>query len=671
MARTVDELRNFCLAGHGGAGKTALLDALAFAAKVSNRHGSTADGSSISDTEPEERDRKQTLTSHLFHLPWKGKRLQVLDTPGHPDFLADSFAALYASDTVLFCVDAPTGLTFNARRLWQRAEKLGRGRILVLTKADAENLDLEAILAALKEGLGDRIVPLTLPDSTGKGFSSVRDLLQDGDADTRAVLEERIAESDDSLMEKYFEDGSLTDEDLRRHFPRAISAGTVVPLFTVNPTAMIGVENLLDFLAEYAPSPADVPPRKAAVEEGGEPSVELAADPHGEAAGFVFKIVSDPFVGKMSYVRLFRGRLAGDESLTVSSGGKAVKLSGLLDMQGKESAPLDEARPGSMFVVSKIEGLSLGDTVVVGDKPLFLPPMEFPSPMVAVAVTPKSRSDEQKISGALEKLTAEDPTLHVYRDPATKELVVEGLSTLHLDVTFAKLTRRYKVEIEKHEPKVPYRETIQVPAEGHHRHKKQTGGRGQFGEVFLRIRPKDRGTGYEFIDAIFGGAIPKQFLPEVDKGIRNVMAKGILAGYPVVDCEVEVYDGKYHEVDSDQISFQLAGGRAFIDAFEKAKPIILEPVMNLEIHVPPRFTGDITSNLTNQRARMTGMETQGDVQVIRCVMPLKEARNYQTQLRSITAGEGSFTMEFSHYEPVPPNIQQEIIAKAKKEKESS
>ncbi len=668
MAHQVDDLRTLTLVGHGGSGKTALLDAMAFAAGASSRHGSTADGSSISDTEPEEKDRKQTLTSHLFHLPWKGKICEFLDTPGHPDFLADALSSFYAVETALFTIDAASGATFNARKLWFRAEQTGKGRILVLTKLDHENLDFTNIVANLKETFGDKIVPITVPDRTGKDFSSVTNLLKEGDGDTRSVLEERIAEADDELMERYFEAGELGAEDFARFFPKAIAAGTVVPLFSVNAPGMTGVEDLLDFLSEFAPSPSQSGGVKAAPEPEGEPGISVLPDPGGPVVGRVFKIVSDPFVGKMSFVRLHRGTLKGDETVSVAGGGQ-VKLNGLLSMQGKETETLDRAVPGTIFVLAKVEGLSLGDTIVQGGEVVHLPPMKFPSPMVAVAVTPKSRSDEQKIGSAFEKLATEDPTLHVFRDQATGEMVVEGLSTLHLDVTFAKLSRRFKVEIETHVPKIPYRETIQAPAEGHHRHKKQSGGRGQFGEVFLRIKPLDRGQGYEFIDSIYGGAIPRQFIPEVDKGIQNVMAKGILAGYPIVDCSAEVYDGKFHDVDSDQISFQLAGGRAFADAFEKAKPIILEPVMNLEIHVPSRFTGDITSNLANQRARMTGMSAEGDDQIIKCLMPLKEARGYQTQLRSITSGEGSFTMEFSHYEPVPANLAQEIIAQAKKDKD--
>ena len=670
MAHQVADLRNLAVLGHGGSGKTALVDAIAFATKVSGRHGNTGDGSSISDTEPEERERKQTLTSHLFHFDHGGKRVCMLDTAGHPDFLADSLGSLRAVETAMIVVDAPTGVTFNTRRLWSEAEKAGVGRIVVLTKPDADNLDFDAVLDGITQSFGDKVVPLILPNGVGGECSAVeRVLMGEGAsaADYRATLEERVAEADDALMEQYFEAGELSAEQLAEYLPKAIAAGTVVPLLTCAPPKMTGITEMLDFLAEYAPSPTNSPARKAAAEANAEEwPIEVTPDPDGAFAGLVFKVVSDDFVGKMSFVRVVRGTLPADGTFVIARDGSKHKINGLLSMQGKDSENVDKAIPGDVVAIAKLEDLQIGDTVTKEGETIHLRPFEFPSPMVALAVEPMSRGDEQKIGPSLEKLSAEDPTLRIGRDSATGELVVEGLSQLHLDVAFQKLKRRYKVEVSKKEPSVPYQETVMAGADGHHRHKKQSGGRGQFAEVYLRIKAKQRGEGFEFVDKIVGGRIPRQFIPEVEKGIREMSKAGPLAGAPVVDFEIELYDGKFHDVDSDALSFQLAGGRAFRDAFEKAKPMILEPMMNLEIRVHARFTGDITSNLANQRARMSGMDAEGDDQIIRCVMPLKEARGYQTQLRSITAGEGSFTMEFSHYDPVPANIQQEIIAKAKK-----
>jgi elongation factor G len=674
MPHRTPDIRNFALVGHGSAGKTATLDALAYVAKVTPRHGNTDDGSSISDTEPEEQERHQTLTSHIFHLPWKGKYLQYIDTPGHPDFIADAIGSFRAAETVVFTIDCPSGPTFNTRRLWSEADRVKAGRMLLLTKADAENIDLDQLLESISSTFGDRVVPVTLPNATGVGFEKVLNSMTGDLGEYRETLIERVAESDDELMEKFFENGELSDEELAAALPQAIASGTVIPLFTICPTSEKGLEEFLDFCADYCPSPLDFHNRfaspKADASEEEDYTIEIEPKADEDFVGLVFKVVSDPFVGKMSYIRVLRGELCPEAGFMVARTGHHEKLGGVLDVQGKDTSQLDKAVPGTICAVAKVESLQIGDTVCKDGSIVHLKPFHYPSSMVAVAVTPKSRNDEQKIGPSLEKLVAEDPTFHVLRDSATGELVVEGLSQMHLDVMFSRLKRRYKVEVETHVPTIPYRETCIAPAEGHHRHKKQSGGKGQFGEVYCRIRPRDRGEGYEFVDKIVGGSIPRQFIPEVDKGIQSVLNKGVIAGFPVVDVAVEVYDGKFHDVDSDQLSFQLAGGRAFADAFEKAKPVLLEPVMNLEVHVPSRFTGDITSNLSTHRARMSGMDQEGDDQIIHCTMPLKEARSYQSQLRSITAGEGTFTMQFSHYEPLPANLQQEIVAQRKRDSES-
>ncbi|PIE24359.1 MAG: elongation factor G [Planctomycetota bacterium] len=674
MPHRTPDIRNFALVGHGSAGKTATLDALAYVAKVSPRHGSTDDGSSVSDTEPEEQERHQTLTSHIFHFPWQGKYLQFIDTPGHPDFIADAIGAFRAAETVIFTIDCPSGPTFNTRRLWSEADRVKAGRMLLLTKADAENLDLDEILSTIQGTFGDRVVPITLPSSTGAGFDKVLNAMSGDLAEHRETLVERVAESDDELMERFFENGELSDEELATALPAAIASGTVIPLFTICPTSEKGLGEFMDFCASYGPSPMDFHNRFASAnpdadEESDDFNIEVEPDSSGDFLGLVFKLVSDPFVGKMSYIRVLRGELCPEEGFTLARTGSHEKLGGLLEVQGKDTGNLDKAVPGTICAVAKVESLQIGDTVCKDGSILHLRPFHYPSSMVAVAVTPKSRQDEQKIGPSLDKLVAEDPTFHVLRDPATGELVVEGLSQMHLDVMFSRLKRRYKVEVETHVPTVPYRETCIAGSDGHHRHKKQSGGKGQFGEVYCRIRPRGRGEGYQFTDKIVGGSIPRQFIPEVDKGVQSVMAKGVIAGFPVVDVEVELYDGKFHDVDSDQLSFQLAGGRAFADAFEKAKPVLLEPIMDLEVHVPSRFTGDISSNLSTHRARMSGIDQDGDDQVIRCTMPLKEARSYQSQLRSITAGEGTFTMKFSHYDPLPANLQQEIVAQRKQENE--
>ncbi len=669
----VEDIRNLAILGSGHSGKTALLDALAFATKVAARHGKSTDGTSISDSEPEERERDHTLTSHIFHFPHSSRVLHVIDTAGHADFIADSVGSLRAVETAILVVDAAHGVTFNTRRLWSEAERAGSARMIVLTKSDHENIDLDAVLADIRKSFGDKVVPITFANGSGSqctGLINIRTDSGDQVDEWRALLDERVAESNDELMERFFEEG-LKPEDLKKHLPTAMAKGTVVPLLAVNPPSMLGVAPLLDFIADYCPSPKDAGGRPASVDDDPtEYPLTVTPDADGPFCGLVFKIVSDPFVGKMSHIRVLRGTLPADGTFTIVRTGEKVKLHGLLKMQGADTVNIDAAIPGDLIAIAKIEHLQLSDTITADNAKLHLRPFRYPTPMVAVALEPKSRNDEQKIGPSLEKLAAEDPTLHVGRDVNTGELVVEGLSQLHLDVVFAKLKRRYKVEVTTHEPSVPYRETIMAGSEGHHRHKKQSGGKGQFGEVFLRVKARERGAGFEFVDGVVGGRIPRQFIPEVEKGVVAQMKAGPLSGCPVVDVQVELHDGKFHDVDSDALSFQLAGGRAFLDAFEKSKPIILEPMMKLEIRVPSRFVGDISSSLSSHRARMTGMDADGDDQIVHCTMPLKEARGYQTQLRSITAGEGSFTMEYSHYDPVPPNIQQEIVAARARDKEA-
>ncbi|MCA8971013.1 MAG: elongation factor G [Planctomycetes bacterium] len=669
----VEDIRNLAILGAGHTGKTALLDAIAFATKVSARHGKSTDGTSVSDSEPEEKERDHTLTSHLFHFPRGNRVFHMIDTAGHADFIADSVGSLRAVETAILVVDAGSGVTFNTRRLWSEAERAGIARMIVLTKSDHENIDLDAVLTDIRNSFGDKVVPITFANGSGSactGLINIRTDAGDQVDEWRALLDERVAESDDALMERFFESG-LNPDDLKKHLPTAMAKGTIVPLLAVNPPSMLGIDPLLDFIGDYCPSPKNAPPRPAAATaDATEFPIEIQADPDGAFCGLVFKIVSDPFVGKMSHIRILRGTLPADGTFTIVRSGEKVKLHGLLQMQGADTVNIETAVPGDLVAVAKVEHLELGDTVTADGDQVHLRPFHYPTPMVAVAIEPKSRNDEQKIGPSLEKLAAEDPTLHVGRDVNTGELVVEGLSQLHLDVVFAKLKRRYKVEVTTHEPSVPYRETIMAGSEGHHRHKKQSGGKGQFAEVYLRAKARERGEGFEFLDKVVGGRIPRQFIPEVEKGVASQMKAGPLSGCPIVDVQVELYDGKFHDVDSDALSFQLAGGRAFLDAFEKSKPIILEPMMKLAIRVPSRFVGDISSNLSSQRARMTGMDAEGDDQIVNCIMPMKEARGYQTQLRSITAGEGSFTMEYSHYDPVPANIQQEIMAAKAHEKEA-
>jgi len=673
MSHPSQDIRNLALFGHGNSGKTALVDALALQTKVTNRHGDSADGTSISNTEPEEKERKQTLALHVFQMPLEEVHLNLIDTPGHADFIADAISAFQVVETGLLCVSATGGVTFHARRLWAAAGKAGLGRAIVVTHPDGENAKFEETLADLNSVFGDVVVPVTYPDGDGHDFSAIHNVL-DGDGPDagryREKLEERVAEADDAVLEAYLESGEMTREDLDKHFARAVVKGTLVPLFTVCSPKLKGLQKLGSFITQDLPSPAEFGPRNAA--EPGSDSYGLLVEPDesGPFAAKVFKVLLDPYVGRMSYLRCNRGTLKAEDTFFNVRTGKSEKLGGLLGVKGTETVNVDSVAAGDIFVVSKLESLVLWDTVTSEGGAISFPPAEYPEPTYSLAVTPKARGDEQKINEGLEKLAAEDPTFQVTRAAETSELIVSGLSPLHLDVQLTRLLRRFGVDTERALPKIPYRETITTKADGHHRHKKQTGGRGQFAEVYLRVATRQRGEGFAFIDKVVGGNVPRNFIPEVEKGVRKFLSAGALAGFPVVDCSAELYDGKFHQVDSDQLSFQLAGERGFLDGFNKAKPILLEPIMDVEIQVPERFTGDVAGNLSSMRGRMQGMEVVEGIQIIKAQVPLKEMQDYSTQLRSVTAGEGTFTVRMSHYDPVPGNLQTEIIKAHKKATET-
>jgi elongation factor G len=665
MAHRSQDIRNIALIGSSSSGKTALVDALAFVTKASSRHGNSLEGTSASDTLPEEKERKQTLTSHLFGFRWGETTLHVIDTPGHADFLADALSSLDVVEAALLCVSAAGRLTFHGRRLFSAAADAGIGRAVVVTHPDGDNAHFDEVLAALNEVFGDTVVPVTYPNADGAAFSEVHDVLSgEGPmAETyRKILEERVAEADDEILARYLETEHLSAEDFEKHLPTAIAKEKVTPLFTVCSPKEIGLKKLCNFVQHYFPSPTAFGPHTGAKVGSESFDQVVESDPNQPFVAKVFKTIVDPYVGRLSYLRCFRGRLTAEQGFLNVRTGQHDKVGGLMVRDGVETKPIDAVVAGDMFVVGKLEDLAFGDTVTADDAPLVMPTIEFPPPTFSLAVNPANRGDEQKIGQGLDKLAAEDPTFHVARDPHTGELVVSGTSPLHLEVHLKRLEKRYGVGTTTHPPAIPYKETITAPADGHHRHKKQTGGRGQFAEVYLRVRPLDRGEGFQFIDKVVGGAIPRQFIPEVEKGVRHFMERGYLAGCRVEDFAAEVYDGKFHDVDSDQLSFQIAGERAIAEAFEKARPILLEPIMNVEIQVPDRFTGDVTSNLATHRGRMTGMETSRGLQLIQAQVPMKELQDYSTQLRSMTAGEGNFTMTHSHYEPVPPNVQHEIVA---------
>ena len=674
MAHRSEDIRNVALFGHGDSGKTGLVDALAVLTKVAQRHGNSADGSSISNIEPEEKEKKHTLTPHVFHFPFEKGHLNIIDTPGHADFCSGPIAALNAVETGVLCVNAAAGLTFHARKLWGEAGKASVARCILITHIDIDTADFDRVLAQLQAAFGDAVVPMTYPDKSGHGIATIYDVLKgEGPraAEFKGKIEEHVAEADDEVLEHYLSNGTLSAADLESHFCAAITKGKLVPLFVACPPKMLGVAALSNYLVRYAPSPLTFGGRGAAKVDSESFDQIVAPDPNGPFAARVFKIEIDPHVGRVSFLRCMRGHLKAEEGFLHVRAGKHQKIGSLSEIQGKDKKPIDMVVAGDIFAITKVEDLALWDTVTADATPLRFPAPAYPLPTFSLAVTPKARGDEAKIGQGLEKLHTEDPTFHVQRDPNTGELVVSGLSPVHLEIQLHRLQRRYGVGTDHHLPTIPYKETITGRAEGHHRHKKQSGGRGQFGEVYLRIAPRERGAGFEFVDGVVGGSIPRQFIPEVEKGIHKFLHKGGLAGFPVIDVQAEVYDGKFHDVDSDQISFQIAGERAFADAVAKAKPVLMEPLMDVDIFVPQRFTGDVAGSLSSIRGRMQGMDEDHGVTVIKAQVPLKELQDYSTQLRSITAGEGSFTMKYSHHELVPGNIQADIVAKYRKAQEAA
>jgi elongation factor G len=671
----INDIRNVALAGHGASGKTSLADALLYSAGATDRRGSVDDGTSVSDVEDEEKRRHFTIDCHLLHLEYADKHVHLVDTPGYPDFIGNVLSALAAVENVVITVSAPAGIEVNTRRIFNEASRLKLGRIIALTKMDAENVDYRKTLDQIRESFGPQCVPFNVPIGQGPKFTGVIDDVltppQDSADCPLSPMEaarmavEQIVEADDDLMTRYLEGETLTSDELRDAAHRAIALGKLVPVVCVSSKKDVGLKEMLNLLAECSLNPADV--HRLAVKDD-QDEVDIEPQEDGEMIAQVFKTTNDLFMGKLSYLRIISGRLASDTMLLNLRTGKTAKPGHFYQMQGKSQEEVKEAIAGDIVAVAKWDDLHISDTVVSAGSQnvshLKLQPIRFPAPMVPRAVEPKTREDEPKISAGLAKIADEDPTFTFRRDPQTHELVISGMSELHLDVIQNRLKSRYKLDVNTHIPHVPYLETISGNSEASHRHKKQTGGRGQFAEVHLRIRPLNRGEGFNFVDAVKGGVIPNQFIPAVEKGVREQMEKGVISGNTVVDVEVEVFFGKAHDVDSSEQAFKTASAAAFRKAFAEARPALLEPIVNIEVTVPATNFGDVTADLSTRRGHIVGMDAQpGGIQVMQAVVPLSEVMSYATNLKSMTGGQGSYTMEFKSYEPVPPNVQMAIVDK--------
>jgi elongation factor G len=678
----IADIRNVALAGHGASGKTSLADALLFTAGATPRRGNVDDGTSTLDVDDEEKRRHFTIDCHLGHLTWDGKQVHLIDSPGYPDFIGNALSALAAVENVVVAVSGPAGIEVNTRRVFQEARKLGLGRFVAVTKMDAENVDYRADLEAIRETFGPQCVPFNVPVGQGPAFKGVIDVIQQHDDDPAdcplppseayQMVVEQIVENDEALMTRYLEGEAIAPDELRAAAHDAIAAGKLVPVLCVCTRKDLGLKELLDLIACCGLSPADVHRFGTQGEEEGADEVEITPTEDGTLVAQVFKTSNDQFMGKLSFLRILSGRLTPDMPLVNLRSGKTTKTGHIYVMQGKTQEEVPEAIAGDIVAVAKFDDLHVSDTVsnVGGNTSvpqLRVRPIKFPMPMVPRAVEPKAREDEGKISQALAKIADEDATFTYRRDAQTHELVIQGMSDLHLDVIQQRLKNRYKLDVNTHVPHVPYMETITANAEDNHRHKKQTGGRGQFAEVHLRVRPLERGKGFSFVDAVKGGVIPNQFIPAVEKGVREQMEKGVISGNHVVDVEVEVFFGKDHPVDSSEQAFKTAAAYAFRKAFEKARPVLLEPIVSLEVTVPSAKFGDITADLPTRRGHIVGMDSlAGGLQVLTATVPLSEVLRYASDLKSMTGGQGSYTMEFKSYEPVPPNVQQQIVEKWQK-----
>ncbi len=669
----ISNIANLAVVGHGGAGKTTLVEAMLYVSGVTSRLGSVDEGTSICDHLPEEKERDISISSAIVHCDWQGRRLNIVDTPGYPDFIGEAIGALRAVESVLVAVSAAAGVQLNTRKLWARAEEEGLPRALVVTKLDSENISFQQVLEGIRTAFGAHCLPVNLPVGVGPGISEVVDVLNppaEVDASLASELEaareqliEGALEADDALLEKYLEGGELSQEEIKGCLASAFHSGKLVPVFATAARQEVGVKALLDGLVGLAPSPLEIPARTYQENDEVIPIDPQASD------GFmaqVFKTLTDPFVGKLSFFRVYSGALSADGSVHISRMGKSYRVGQLFRLQGDKQELLDRVVAGDIAAISKVEDIATSDTLTDGKLKGALSSISFPTPMVSLAVEPRRVADEQKISSSLTKLAEEDPTFRLTRDQQTREMVITGMSPLHLDIALEKLARRFEVEVNSRPPKIPYRETVTAKAEGHWRHKKQTGGRGQFGEVFIRVEPLNRGEGFEFVNEIVQGRVPSQYIPAVEKGVRKALLRGVIGGYPCDDLRVILYDGKFHPVDSSEESFKIAGARAFQEATSHAQPVLLEPIVNVEISVPSQFMGEVTGDLNSRRGRIQGMESLGDLQIIKAQIPLAELSDYVSELRSITGGEGSYTFEFSHYGSVPRRVSEAIISQAKK-----
>ena len=674
-----EHLRNVVLLSHSGAGKTALSESMLHVAGVTTRQGTIEEGNTVSDYEPEEQRRSGSIQTSILACPWRDHKTNVIDTPGYADFRGEVISGVNAADGAVIVVAGPSGVEVGTLQMWRMAEDNKLPRIVFVGKMDRENVDFDTVMAALTDSFGRSCVPLQVPIGAEADFSGLVSLLdQDPEVPeglqeqveaARERLIEAIAESDDDLATKYLEGEPLTSEEIVRGLRSGVASGEIVPVMMGAPTAGIGAKELLDALVDLMPSPASSAP-VTAVDPSSKEEVALSTNGDGPLAATVFKTAADPFVGKLSYLRVRSGSLKSDTQVWDASKSEQERIGQVFVVTGKSQEPVDELSPGDIGAVAKLSSVLTGDTLTDKAKPLVLPDLEFPSPVYQRAVYPKSKADLDKMTSALARISEEDPSLKVTREPNTLEMLIGGLGDTHIDVAVEKMKRKFGVEILLETPKVAYMETITSTSKVEYRHKKQSGGHGQFAHVWLEIEPLARGAGFEFAQKVVGGSVPKEYIPSVQKGCVKATSSGVLAGYPVVDLKSTLVDGSFHPVDSSGVSFEIAGGHALSDGIKQASPVLLEPIMLVSITVPESDTGEVMGDLNSKRAKILGMMPQGDGRsVIEAEVPQAEVRRYATELRSQTQGRGSFTMEFHHYDEVPGQMVQSVIEEVERQQE--
>lgn len=681
-------LRNVALLGHGGAGKTSLAEAMLYVAKGINRLGKVDDGTTVMDFDPEETRRQISINTALAPAEWKNHKVNILDAPGYFDFVGDVIAALTVADSSLLVVCASSGVEVGTEKSWEYLEQSGLARAVFVNKMDRENANFRRVVDQLREFFGPKLVPIQLPIGEAESFSGIVDLVQmkaflkDGDSVKEAPIPEDMMDaveaareemieaasvSDDELMMKYLEGEALTDDEIKHAVSLGTQNGEMVPILCGSAQSTFGVSALLDYVVQGMPSPAH---RTITGTDADGNEVSISTNDQNLSA-LVYKTMADPYVGKLTLFRVFSGTLRSDSTAFNVRTGKDERVGQLFLISGKDQIPVSKIGPGDLGAVAKLQDTTTNDTLSSKDKKISIKPIAFPKPTMSMAIQPKAKGDEDKIGSGLSRLAEEDPTFTVEKSVYTGQNLVSGMGELHLEIMCSRLQKKFGVEVELEDPDVPYRETIRGTSDVEGKHKKQSGGRGQFGHVFLKLSPGDpeHEDRLEFVDDIFGGAVPRNFIPAVEKGLREILDEGPLAGYPVENVRVSLYDGSYHAVDSSEMAFKIAAGMAFRKGFLEASPVLLEPIMNVEITVPEAFMGDVMGDMNKKRGRILGMEPTGRMQVIRAQVPMAEMFKYAIDLRSMTQGRGSFTSEFSHYEEVPANIAEQVIAAKKKQDE--